>query len=128
MNRKDILCPPPGSYTSGGRQPFTVTSTGDLVLTSGDPSVRQWAMRMMLTAPGDFLTLPDFGGGGEEALGLPLSSQAGIRARIRRSALADPRIRDAVVVSEQTDDGRVALTLNLETVDGTPVPVGVRLP
>lgn len=121
MNRKDVLLPPPGSYRT--RTPFPVTSTGDLVLVSGGPSVEQWAIRTALTDPGDLLTAPDFGGGAESSLGLPVTAQGGVRARIRRALLGDDRIRDSAVSSEIDDDGRVVLNLQIETVDGVQPPV-----
>lgn len=101
-----------------------LTPTGDLRTRSGRGNLRLALQQRALTARGDLLHRPDYGGGLPEAVELPSTpaARSELGARVRSNALRDSRVREATVsVSAGLPDDSGAPSVTVEIIYKTSV-------
>lgn len=110
MNLNDL-----GTPFSGD---LPLTSSGDVALASGLPSLQAWATRAAFTSPGTLLHRPTFGVGLQGFLGQPQPRAKTLSAAaLRRALLADRRVDEATITVEDLAVGQVQISAAVRTVD-----------
>ena len=73
---------------------FTVTASGDWASVEGERALRQAVIRRLITSPGEWATLPEYGAGMRNFIKKKLTTTARdqITDRIKSQLLRDPRI------------------------------------
>jgi hypothetical protein len=93
------------------RPDYVVTAAGDWAVATGLQALRQALLRRLITNPGEWQTLPNFGVGAQQyakALNTA-ANQAELEGRIRQQFMQDDRVESVSQVTmtplEGTDDG-----------------------
>ncbi len=91
-----------------GKPDYVVTGAGDWALVTGLEALQQSLLRRLLTAPGEWATLPDFGVGASQyvkARNTP-AARAELEHRIRSQFLRDDRVEaiSGVTIEQLADD------------------------
>lgn len=120
MDLVDLAMPDPGT---GDNLPLT--ATGDGATVTGLASVRQRALAVALTDPGDVVWAPNFGGGVRAMRGRLRAELTADAARLERALLSDPRIErvDLTVPALVQSPNRTTLEVSIQTVDDATVGV-----
>lgn len=84
-----------------------ITATGDYQRESGVPLVRKLILRRLMTAPGEFAHLPDYGAGLKVKEPLPNRSLIALKKEIQRQVLREPEIAEATVSITQYADKNI---------------------
>lgn len=105
---RDLVLPPCDSEPQ-------VTASGDWPTVGGRPNLHQAHRRRAVTAPGELLHRPLYGGGMMLWLerGNTPGERAALGASVRRNALRDRRLEDAVVAVTAPTDDQVLVELTL---------------
>jgi len=94
---------------------YVVTPAGDWKVAEGFVALRQWIIRTIITDPGEWATLPDYGVGARLFVKNrnTASARDELKERIRGQLLRDPRIEDVkeVFVEILSDSVRIAVTV-----------------
>lgn len=99
---------------------LVVDATGDLAILEGTACLRANLLDRLLTAKGELVLHPEFGGEMEEKVSLPSSTDRinRIRDEVKFQLLAEPRVK-AVESLEIEQAGRLLrVTAKVETIDG----------
>lgn len=100
-----------------GEANYVVTAAGDLALATGREALRQSLIRRLITAPGEWATLPDYGVGARAYVKAKntRSVRAELESKIRAQFLRDPRVHSVDLVTvTQLDDGSPGLKISIQ--------------
>lgn len=107
---------------SDGQATYVVTPAGDVTVASGREALRQSLTRRLITNPGDWKTVPEYGVGARQYVkgkNTP-SRRAELESRIRAQFMRDPRVlRVALAMVTPLDDGSPGLRVSVSVI-----PVG----
>jgi phage baseplate assembly protein W len=103
--------------TSGDGHDRVVTPGGDWKLTSGDEALRQSLIRRLLTDPGEWVTVPDYGVGARRFVKAKLtqSSRDELKSRIRAQFLRDPRVEKISQVVIEGTEGMLRILVSVQS-------------
>lgn len=119
--------------TQGGEADYEVTDAGDWKLAEGRVALRQAIIRRIITDPGEWQTLPNYGVGARMFVKAKNTRAARdeLSERIRGQLLQDPRIEkvDAVNVEINPDSVRIAVTVTPkgQSIRNSPVRAAVEV-
>ena len=89
---------------------YEVSHTGDWIIVEGEEALKQAVLRRLITSPGEWATLPDYGVGVRDFI--KAKNTPGARAelvnRIESQLLKEPRIarvREVIIDTESVADG-----------------------
>lgn len=88
-----------------------VDSSGDYVDHSGVPFLRKLVIRRLMTTPGDFFHLPDYGIGIRLKEPLPMNDLVKLRTEIQRQVLLEPEFDSAQVSVSLATNGVLTITV-----------------
>lgn len=116
-----------------GKADYVVTAAGDWALATGLDALRQALLRRLITSPGEWATLPDFGVGAPQYVKAPRTAAnvAELEGRIRSQFMQDDRVQSVstVDITDTTnEDGSVTTITVLIVAAGSlqsaaPIPV-----
>lgn len=100
---------------STGEANYVISPSGDLTLVTGREALRQSLIRRILTDPGEWPSLPDYGVGARQYVKgkNTASKRAELETRIRAQFLRDPRVlRVDLVTVAQLPDGKPGIVIS----------------
>lgn len=119
--------------TQGGEADYEVTDAGDWLMASGVVALRQAIIRRIITDPGEWQTLPNYGVGARMFVKSKNTRAARdeLAERIRGQLLQDPRVEsvDSVDLEINPDNVRIAVVVTPkgQSIRNTPVRAAVEV-
>jgi phage baseplate assembly protein W len=102
------------SHQSSGGD-YEVTPAGDWKMAEGKEALRQSIIRRIITNPGEWQTLPDFGAGARLFLKArnTRATREELKARIKAQVQSDPRVDsvEQIVIEEITDGFKIKVQI-----------------
>lgn len=123
-----------------GQASYVVTASGDWAIATGLDALRQRLLRRLITAPGEWQTLPNFGVGAPQYVKGPLTpaALAELEGRIRQQFTADPgvaSVSDVGVDTSTLDDSGNPITIITVLIvaagslqNAAPIPISLAVP
>jgi hypothetical protein len=122
---RDLHNPPTPNSPLGGT--LEITAAGDYASVEGTALLRKLVVRRIITAPGDFFHLPDYGVGLRSKELLPAADLPALKARIEQQIRREPDVEDVTVKLVGTDNMLTVLARVRQRRTGQEVVIDVPL-
>lgn len=99
-----------------GQADYVVDPTGDWTAVTGREALRQSLLRRLITSPGEWATVPEYGVGARQYVKArnTRSVRAELESRIKSQFLRDPRVHSVDLVTvDRLDDGSPGVKISV---------------
>jgi hypothetical protein len=129
--QSDIANPQTPGPNGGFISALVMDSSGDYMLESGNDLVKKLIVRRLMSSPGDFFHLPDYGIGFKVKEPVPVSDLTKLQAEVELQVHKEPEVQDVravLSVTAQAGDNVVMIRLKVKTRSGNPLDIELPMP